>query len=260
MPDNDTTKIGFFVHRKGFTAMTLAEVLITLGIIGVLAAMTIPVLARNIQSKELESAFKKTYSSLSQAVPTIKANTGVSDLYGSYVLYNPSLGGYYMTNEWLKEFYKVMPYVKVLSGDELVTYWNYTKTAKAQSKSGVYAVPNIDHVLKDGSIMTTVIGSWGYVGMNISFYVDTNGVKKPNRFGYDVFMFYVGQKNIIEGYKSDGSVYTAQELANNPSLDFTGFPCSKNSLSPLNGMGCAAYAINNQCPDDASKTYWECLP
>jgi hypothetical protein len=56
------------------------------------------------------------------------------------------------------------------------------------------------------------------------------------------------------------SVITAEELENNPLLDIAGHPCSKNSLSPLNGMGCAGYAIENVCPDDATKTYWECLP
>ena len=48
------------------TAFTLAEVLITLGIIGVVAAMTLPTLINNAQNKQLEVAFKKSYSALSQ--------------------------------------------------------------------------------------------------------------------------------------------------------------------------------------------------
>ena len=47
-------------------AFTLAEVLITLGIIGVVAAMTLPTLINNAQNKQLEVAFKKSYSALSQ--------------------------------------------------------------------------------------------------------------------------------------------------------------------------------------------------
>lgn len=43
------------IHRYAFT---LAEVLITLGIIGVVAAMTMPSLIQNKQKKELETAFK----------------------------------------------------------------------------------------------------------------------------------------------------------------------------------------------------------
>ena len=50
--------------KKGFT---LAEVLITLGIIGVVAAMTIPTLIQNTNSVKFASQFKKSISTLSQA-------------------------------------------------------------------------------------------------------------------------------------------------------------------------------------------------
>ena len=50
--------------RFGFT---LAEVLITLGIIGVVAAMTIPTLIANTNSAKFRSQFKKSLSTLNQA-------------------------------------------------------------------------------------------------------------------------------------------------------------------------------------------------
>lgn len=50
------------------TAFTLAKVLITLGIIGVVAAITMPTLLTNLQNKKLESQFKEGYSSLARAV------------------------------------------------------------------------------------------------------------------------------------------------------------------------------------------------
>lgn len=43
-------------------AFTLAEVLITLGIIGVVSAMTLPALVNRTQGKELEAKLQKTYS------------------------------------------------------------------------------------------------------------------------------------------------------------------------------------------------------
>lgn len=49
--------------RSGFT---LAEVLITLGIIGVVAAMTIPTLIQNTNSAKFSAQFKKSVSTLSQ--------------------------------------------------------------------------------------------------------------------------------------------------------------------------------------------------
>ena len=52
---------------NGKSAFTLAEVLITLGIIGVVAAMTLPALIQKNNAKSLEVAFKKAYSNLYNA-------------------------------------------------------------------------------------------------------------------------------------------------------------------------------------------------
>ncbi len=53
------------MRRQGFT---LAEVLITLGIIGVVAAMTIPTLISNTNGAQFKTAYKKALSTLNQAI------------------------------------------------------------------------------------------------------------------------------------------------------------------------------------------------
>nr|QGT49720.1 hypothetical protein Melaina855_1070 [uncultured Candidatus Melainabacteria bacterium] len=74
-----------FTHAKGVMCIamppvfskagfTLAEVLITLGIIGVVAAMTIPTLIANTVGNKYRSSFKKAVSTLSQAARMNKAN------------------------------------------------------------------------------------------------------------------------------------------------------------------------------------------
>ena len=55
--------------QKGFT---LAEVLITLGIIGIVAALTLPSMINNSNKKEFEALLKKQYSALQQAVLRVK--------------------------------------------------------------------------------------------------------------------------------------------------------------------------------------------
>lgn len=45
--------------KRGFT---LAEVLVTLGLIGAISALTIPTLAFNYKAKVLEEQFRSTYS------------------------------------------------------------------------------------------------------------------------------------------------------------------------------------------------------
>ena len=57
-------------------AFTLAEVLITLGIIGVVAAMTIPTLMANIKAHQYSAKFKKTVSTLSNAAKMSQAQYG----------------------------------------------------------------------------------------------------------------------------------------------------------------------------------------
>lgn len=54
--------------RRNFSAFTLAEVLITLGIIGVVAAMTMPTLMNSTQGAQYKAAYKKALSALGQAV------------------------------------------------------------------------------------------------------------------------------------------------------------------------------------------------
>ena len=62
---------------KGFT---LAEVLIALAIIGVVAAITIPMLYQRTNKRELVSAFLKTSSDLSQAFKYAEVNDGLTKL------------------------------------------------------------------------------------------------------------------------------------------------------------------------------------
>ena len=50
-----------------YTGFNLAEVLITLGIIGIVASMTIPTMLADIQQEQNVKTWRKTYSSLSQA-------------------------------------------------------------------------------------------------------------------------------------------------------------------------------------------------
>lgn len=56
------------VTTKQQSAFTLAEVLITLGIIGVVAALTIPILISNYRKRQLETQIKATYSTIQQTI------------------------------------------------------------------------------------------------------------------------------------------------------------------------------------------------
>ena len=65
------------MNKYGFT---LAEVLITLGVIGVVAAMTLPSLTKKYQDKILLTQVKKSYSELENAVKLYAAENSCSDI------------------------------------------------------------------------------------------------------------------------------------------------------------------------------------
>ena len=77
-------KIGFNKNLGSsqlFSAFTLAEVLIMLGIIGVVAAMTIPPLIENNQKTQYVTALQKVYSNFNQVLVKYSADNGcVGDL------------------------------------------------------------------------------------------------------------------------------------------------------------------------------------
>ena len=70
LPRNDMRKAAF----------TLAEVLITLGIIGVVAALTLPTLISNYQKKAYVTQLKKSYAVMSNGLKLMMAHDGVTEL------------------------------------------------------------------------------------------------------------------------------------------------------------------------------------
>ncbi len=77
---------GGFMYKKSF-AFTLAEVLITLGIIGVVAALTMPSLIQNHRKHVVETQLKKFYSMMNQAIMSVNAEYGgIENWYPNYLV------------------------------------------------------------------------------------------------------------------------------------------------------------------------------
>lgn len=196
--------------KKSFT---LAEVLITLGIIGVIASITIPILVNNIRDQQLKTAMKENYSILSQAFKQMASDNG-EDI--SSFMINHSMG---VNN--------ITPYLKVTSScqngtgcpDSLkinwvllngspqaynwypTTYTNGINTNVSISTIGLangavfsmsFINPNLFNYTQ--SCFTSVPGGgWNtdFGSKTIHIFLDVNGQKGPNQFGRDVYIFYV---------------------------------------------------------------------
>ncbi len=183
---------------KGFT---LAEVLITLAIIGVVAAMTIPTLISNYKKKETVTKLKQTYSILSQAVYKAQAKNGDVSTWGfSGITGSESVENVNKENsiKILQEF--IFPEIKVAKnygyavGKDILydgLYFPVSHT-KQEKTSYWFTLPNGvlvrgrfgDHCNsfdQEGNCTDRVF-------IDFNFAVDVNGFEKPNTQGIDVFI------------------------------------------------------------------------
>ena len=234
-------------------AFTLAEVLITLGIIGVVAAMTLPSLIIKYRHKELQVGLQKAYSNVSQAYLLTKSQLGVDNIHKTYTYYDASKGGYIYSNDFINAFYKNLKVVKTITAQ---SYLNFNNTNKTTPSSCGTSCPHITKILPDGSGIGAFVNS-----ATIYLYVDTNGpYKGPNRMGFDAFSFYVTTKDKIMPIKSGDQYGTCDEDGEGSDACTMSYPCSATLKQAANGMGCAWFAINDISPVDEKYSYWDNLP
>ena len=257
---NNTRRVGF----------TLAEVLITLGIIGIVSAMTIPTLVKNYQKKVLKNQFIQSYAIINQALGLMKADLGLPSIYNAYTVRNPDLPygqSFIRKEEFEKEFLKhIKQTTTIIDQNDLPTYHTYSDTnIIVQSDSGTaFTKPPV--VLSNGAFLRVSIAEVKYDSpagrIVLMFMIDVNGSKAPNRYGHDLFVFQVANNNDVLEARKLYKNYTEEELEEiSPSQQSSaGNPCSIKSKQTFNGSGCAWYALKDICPDDETKGYWECLP
>lgn len=183
--------------RGGFT---LAEVLITLGIVGIIAAMTLPTLIQKYQEKQTVIALKKFYSTMEQAFISAKAEGAEPEDWAT----EKTADGY-----GSEEFISHMkPYLKILrdcnhdkDGCYPVTSYQSISGAtgstinRANSGHTKFILNNgeaVSFFLNDAKCKykTATAGSTKEL-KNIcgGLHVDINGQKAPNVYGRDLFYF-----------------------------------------------------------------------
>lgn len=228
----------------GKNGFTLAEVLITLGIIGIVAAITIPVLMQNIQDYQFKQAWKKEYSVISQAYSLMKQDNGGSlNAYFDDTHTQTFIGWGLLTI--LKNYLLTLqtcninccsPYPSICnnSNSALNTAYKTLSGSIMGSDNFYYA----QYVLKDGANVLT--RAWG--GSRIIIWVDVNGYAKgPNILGRDLFGAVITKDKIMPmgaaGTGTENSCTTTtfncpSSYANGfGSGDCAGAGCSMDALS-----------------------------
>ncbi len=183
--------------KRGFT---LAEVLITLAIIGVVAALTIPSVVRNYQETQRKAAVKKEYSTLVRITNLVMQENG-----GDMTTTPPGTNYDTISSHYMNMYKKYIPHTKECVG------------INACANAGIWH-NNTDWFISDGNPVSSETGgyfycaaltandgtlwrfyfhspdcSYGSQGQNIcgTIYFDINGFKKPNTGGKDIFGFNV---------------------------------------------------------------------
>ena len=226
-----------------------------------MASLTLPSVIHQYRKKALETQFKTAYSFINQALVMTKQDLGSNSLFDDYTVYD-SKQGYVYVNEFKKAFYKRLRVVgnATLEPSDYSTYSD--KNIKAVGDGVSFTISAPEKVLENGMTVRASVGG-GIAGKYISVQVDINGNKGPNRRGHDLFSFTIkDSSDKLTGTKKTRD-YTDEELGDLSSggiNNLLGSPCSRYSKQSANGVGCNWYAINDICPDDETKGYWECLP
>ena len=222
--------------NKGFT---LAETLITLVIIGIIAAITVPVLYANYTENEKKARVKKAYSTLANAMTFVKADGGDYDF---TVTSDEDM-------ETVRNWYDT--YLKPRLNTTKICYnkagcWNSGDTLSLNGSvcrwnaKGIGIGSNIiTAALADG----TLINIDGHRGYNVKSYFkvntneefvmaisfDINGTRGPNTIGRDIFVTVFTEDGIVPAYKNA----TPEQIKNDCSKSGTGYSCINKYLADL---------------------------
>ena len=193
--------------KKGFT---LAEVLITLGIIGVVAALTIPSLIANYQKTQYVTGLKKAYLNLTEVLQEIMLDEGITE-FNQLSLFDgvdfTDSNKQNTVDALIKKHFKVGKSCK--ADDASCTINGYQAIGGSDRNVSMftttgYNFQTLDEIYYRMRIESTCIPDSSKIGKMKAncgnIWLDINGAKYPNVVGRDVFLFWIGQ---------DGNLYPA---------------------------------------------------
>ncbi len=160
-------------------AFTLAEVLITLGIIGIVAAMTLPTITAHYRRKEIALRLKKFSATMQNAFNMATVDYGPSSTWEIPNLTGDSEQNNKFINTYL---YPYLTGIRACNTDEC----KQIEYNMGHNGHGVGA-----YIFTDGSCFTVMTGGASNTGASMHIYYDYNCFGKPNKRDYDQFAFLI---------------------------------------------------------------------
>ena len=171
-------------YRHWCGAFTLAEVLVTLGIIGIVSAMTVPTLMQNYQRQSYVTQLHKVYNEMSQALLRYQTDRNAINLTEAGLSDITSL------DNFMKNYFKI---VKDCGMDETACFGSNYKKIDGSSINFMYTDSDgvRAYVLANGASIAIISGS-NY------FHLDVNGKKGPNIVGRDTFAIKIHSNGLLD--------------------------------------------------------------
>jgi type II secretory pathway pseudopilin PulG len=206
--------------KNKYPAFTLAEVLITLGVIGIIAAMTIPNLIASYQKKVFVNRLKQTTSLLSQGLKLYMAEEDISDLTGDLDWKTDKEA----FNTLFKKYFKV---ARDCNGKYAPCFSSLYTSLSGKDKVGTSgSTCNVIFVLMNGvALCADAIETPSYEDENgntitssfkgealMAIELDVNGSAPPNRYGVDYFSMKMDYNGNIydKDYNEKGFMYDSK--------------------------------------------------
>lgn len=168
-------------------AFTLAEVLITIVVIGIIAAITTPIIMTNYQKQTCVKKFKKVYSTYTQAINRATVEHG------------PTSNWTYDNAENFSKRYLV-PYLQVLKAGSGAEYnYEIKKLNGDAAGTSTNFSKGFKIFLADGSVISSHI--YSPTNPSAETIIDVNGQKGPNTIGKDIY-FLVFYHEILHPYRA----------------------------------------------------------
>ena len=175
-------------------AFTLSEVLVTLGIIGVVSAMTVPTLMQNYQRKSYVTQLHKVYNEFSQAVMQYVNDKNALNIKEAGLVSDDAI------DFWIKNYFRVV--------QDCGTDYSPCFADKYSSLNGT----NLG-AFADNDYLHYVLSNGSSVGIKargtcILFEVDVNGQQGPNILGRDLFAVKIYPDGQLDDANPSVNVYS----------------------------------------------------
>ena len=211
-------------------AFTLAEVLITLGIIGIVAAMTLPSLIANYQKKVTVNRLKQAYSMINHALLLAQKDYDEPKYWysGTGLLHTGTSNAQTASKKWVETYF--IPYLKgaKVHGFKSLKEMGYKTpyvalNGKPISNGNLTKLNDTANFIElNNSILLTVGYDNKYINgedgdtalTDILFRVDINGRQKPNMYGRDMFAFHYSAQTGKLLYFGYNPTYTRDDVLN----------------------------------------------